>query len=949
MSAARKITPEDVAWLARDLGHSESDVRAGLDSSEDCRTSWNARLDWRDADFAARAAAAQAAQTPSQPTAPPTSSDAAARVTPSPANPPPAARGVARTAAVPAPTPPPAAASVPSAAKQEAPSRPSAPTGRPRTLYLVRGLGGIARPASPASPAKPPASTSPPAASRTAKLAPAALAAAIPDELKKLPRWVARRAKVPLHPVRETNASAGVPATWGTFEDALGYYERHLADPDAGIGFEFAREDGLVGIDLDRALDEIGAPLPWAAKLMEPFLGGAWIEVSPSGRGVHIVTRGTLPCPESASGGRVDYGGIVETVGGKEKRSGVEAYRERRYFTATGRIWRGCASIGDGCQGAIDDLLAATGLGARLARSATPDAPAAGAEPHRAEEVRSALAKLDPDLPYPDWIAVGMAIKAGLGDAGRDLWVDWCGRGSKYVPGEPEEKWSSFNRTGVGLGTLFKRAKDAGWQFPEVSAAEEFEGLADDEFSDLLGDGHAALAGVPKDAHRAVRLFLDEQFTVVGRGTLRYWRGAYYRWTGTHWTQMEAVRDAEVELEKRVVSWILSKGETPTTKVLTAMMRLLRSEVFLEMGAVEDGGWLGAEPPPAPIDQLIPLRNGLFDWTTRTLHPHTPDFFNLNVRGFGWDPDAAAPLWVQTLGEWFGDDRGAIEALQEMIAYVVSGRTDMEKAFYLYGPPRSGRSTVSDVLTALVGAEHTAESTLKQLGEAFGLDNLPGRRLVMFRDARQGRLDDKSAATAALLKITGRDPIPVNRKNRDKWTGRINAVIVIVSNVMAKVHDVSGAIATRLLVIKFPRSFLGREDPARKTDVLAELPGIFRWSLEGLARLAARGRLVQPESGADEAGELGRSASPVGDFVEDALQLDPDAYVTEDDLYFAWRSWADRNGHLPGSKDGLVQAVLDYALARQVPVRRRRLGRRTERRARGLEGVKVREAERDEP
>ncbi len=328
------------------------------------------------------------------------------------------------------------------------------------------------------------------------KLRPADWRASIPGSMRALPRWVGRVDKLPVHPVRETAARAGVPATWGTFQEAAEFYDRHATDPERGAGFEFAREDGLVGVDLDLALDPAGCPYDWAVPILASWeaLGGAYVEVSPSGRGLHLITRARLP----RNPNRVDFGGVVEAVDGKQKKSGVEVYCDKRYFTVTGDVWQGLGEVGDG-QALLDDLLRATGLDARLRDREAP--AATGAEPHRAEEVRAALAKLDPDLSYPEWIEVGMAAKAGLGDAGLPIWVEWCGRGSKYRRGEPEEKWRSFGGSGVGLGTLFKRALDSGWQFPEVSAAEEFAAFADDDFSDLLGGREVdAFAEVDPDA-----------------------------------------------------------------------------------------------------------------------------------------------------------------------------------------------------------------------------------------------------------------------------------------------------------------------------------------------------------------------------------------------------------------------------------------------------------------
>lgn len=302
------------------------------------------------------------------------------------------------------------------------------------------------------------------------KLSPEQWRAAVPPELAALDRWVGWRAKVPLHPERETAAKAGVPATWGTFAQACEFYERMALDPTAGAGFEFNR-DGYVGVDLDLALDERGEPYPWAAALLWDFevLGVGYVEVSPSGRGLHVILRGQLP----RNPNRVELGGVVE---GKKK-SGVEVYGEKRYFTFTGRVWRGRGDLGGDGQAALDALLAVTGLDRRLAEPA-PEVPGpAGTDPGRAGDVKSALDALDPDMPYQEWVEVGMAIRAGLGDAGRKLWVGWSRRGKKYRPGDPngpEAKWPTFRGSGIGLGSLFKRAQATGWEMPDLSAEDEF-------------------------------------------------------------------------------------------------------------------------------------------------------------------------------------------------------------------------------------------------------------------------------------------------------------------------------------------------------------------------------------------------------------------------------------------------------------------------------------------
>ncbi len=92
-----------------------------------------------------------------------------------------------------------------------------------------------------------------------------------------------------------------------------------------------------------------------------------------------------------------------------------------------------------------------------------------------------ALQHISPDIDYPDWIAIGQALHSEFGEQGKNAWYHWSASGSKYQ-GEKDldGHWKSFGKKdGVSLGTLYKHAKDHGWQPPtktseRKSAVEDF-------------------------------------------------------------------------------------------------------------------------------------------------------------------------------------------------------------------------------------------------------------------------------------------------------------------------------------------------------------------------------------------------------------------------------------------------------------------------------------------
>jgi putative DNA primase/helicase len=132
----------------------------------------------------------------------------------------------------------------------------------------------------------------------------------IPAVLKSRPQWVVWRFvwnpdkkrkdgsgqkgdwdKPPFDAHTGQYASSTEPRTWATFEEALDAYRRGGWD---GIGFLPLPEDYLGVIDLDGCRDRAtGAVKPWAAKIM--IMMDTYTEVSPSGTGLRIVSKGRKP------------------------------------------------------------------------------------------------------------------------------------------------------------------------------------------------------------------------------------------------------------------------------------------------------------------------------------------------------------------------------------------------------------------------------------------------------------------------------------------------------------------------------------------------------------------------------------------------------------------------------------------------------------------------------
>lgn len=71
------------------------------------------------------------------------------------------------------------------------------------------------------------------------------------------------------------------------------------------------------------------------------------------------------------------------------------------------------------------------------------------------EEVMKALERIS-NHDYDTWISTGMALKAEFGDSGYNMWLNWSAIGyANFSEGECLKKWRSFNKSGIGIRSLF--------------------------------------------------------------------------------------------------------------------------------------------------------------------------------------------------------------------------------------------------------------------------------------------------------------------------------------------------------------------------------------------------------------------------------------------------------------------------------------------------------------
>lgn len=107
------------------------------------------------------------------------------------------------------------------------------------------------------------------------------------------------------------------------------------------------------------------------------------------------------------------------------------------------------------------------------------------ASPSDYDKALDALQYINPDADYDTWLSMGLALQKEFGDRAKHEWMSWSmNRAKPTSEGDLERHWKSFGKKdGVGIGTLFHTAKQAGWEPPTKSSERR---SAVDDFHNLL-------------------------------------------------------------------------------------------------------------------------------------------------------------------------------------------------------------------------------------------------------------------------------------------------------------------------------------------------------------------------------------------------------------------------------------------------------------------------------
>jgi putative DNA primase/helicase len=291
---------------------------------------------------------------------------------------------------------------------------------------------------------------------------------------------------------------------------------------------------------------------------------------------------------------------------------------------------------------------------------------------------------------------------------------------------------------------------------------------------------------------------------------------------------------------------------------------------------------------------IINLKNGLYHIKENKLKPHSPDYYSINQKSFGHNSLAKSQLLGKFLREVLFPNE--IRTAVELMAYTFVRDNPYELLCILIGNGSNGKNVFTGVLTNLHGNKNVSNVSLKKMnGNRFALADLENKDVNIDTELSTEIITDIST----LKKLTGKQPIRIERKNKDAYDVLLHAKLFFSANKTPLIQDDSDARFRREIYLTFPYQFEeGKNADPRLLEKLStedELSGIFNSIMVALRRIQKNDKIYLNQKSIQERRERHELIKdPIFSFTKVAVVEEhiPSNYVTKDVLYNAYLIFA---------------------------------------------------------
>lgn len=720
----------------------------------------------------------------------------------------------------------------------------------------------------------------------------------IPYELQKLRQWVLwsreeridkktkepKITKVPKQ-VDGNNASPTYQRTWSSFSAVKHVMAEYGFD---GIGFVFTKEDEFIGVDLDDCVDKKGNISEFAKKVIEQL--DSYTEFSPSGEGIHIIIKGSLPASFKK--------------GMRNDELGIEIYSEGRYFTFTGNrenendIEERTDELAELAEElfSFDEIQDEADF--EIDKEADFDENSLSAiwekmfQSKNGDEIRrmfdgELIVNNDhssTDLAFCNHLAFWTDKNASL--------MDHMFRQSGLM----RDKWDE-NRGSETYGDITLKSAISGTKETVGFNKERRITIKEAEYESATF-GHTELGNAEWFAHeykeKALHsnqygwlLWNNKKWEIDDTGKVEILATKLFKTLMSFHSDIEDEEAAEAE-EKAVRKW---GHASQSRRVITNSLLLSKALLPVKNDQLDTNKY------------LLNCQNGILDLKTGTLLPHASHHLMTKIADVGYEKDAKAPTWEAFLETIFVDAHGKtdhelIRYVQKLIGYSMTGDITDQSMYFLYGGGKNGKSTFINTVKDILGdyARQTNKETFISKEHNGGANSdvarLAGSRFVSAVESNEGEKLDESI----VKQITGGESIIARFLHKDYFEFSPEFKVFFTTNHKPIVKGTDEGIWRRIKLIPF-LAFIPEEKRDAKLPVKLkeEASGILNWMAEGCLLWQKEG--MKPPPTVENSGKAYREEMDLLlPFIIECCNINPLSNVVLKDLYNEYKLFCQENG-----------------------------------------------------
>lgn len=716
----------------------------------------------------------------------------------------------------------------------------------------------------------------------------------IPYELKELDHWCCfkiekvdngRFTKRPYNPNTNEMAKSNDESTWVSFEDAASQSLNY-----DGIGFFFKAP--YVGIDLDKVENEIEEYLeqPDTDNIIGEFINvlETYAEISPSGTGIHLITKGELP-PRG------------------RRRGNVEIYDTGRFFTMTGKHIGGYNGISEDEYGQLNFL---------------HNKYIAGHE--KETKKLNTTTGFGNDLSVENIIDIAKKSKNGL-------------RFTTLYEGDWSQFYDSQSEADMALANdlAFWTARDPQKMDEIFRKSNLYRDKWDEERGDYTyGDMTITRAiescqneFIPESTDTDFQIFVMEDAVKPAKKDKRY----SYDDTGNA-ERLKDLFGENIRFNYTSNTWMYYDGkrwrydDTGRMKILADKVvdNMKNEKLFLADGVDQEDmekyryrHWKDSRNHNKKVnmmkecEHLLPVtnetfdndfdlfnvQNGFVDLKAGKLNDHERKNYFTKISNVEYTDKADCPKWDEFLNDIFLGNQELVRFIQRAVGYSLSGHTSEQVLFVLYGNGRNGKSVFLDILNEVFGNYSTniqpqaIMASKNQSDASPEIAKLDGARLVTTTEPNEGERFDEGL----LKQLTGGDRVSARKLYENEFEFTPQFKLWMATNHKPYVRGRDEGIWRRFIIIPFDKQIPLHEIDRDLTKKLKrELPAIMRWCVDGFLEWQRIG-LSEPAIIKEQRDEYRVEMDSIAMFVEECCEVNPLQKVKASELFNAYDNWAKEN------------------------------------------------------